>query len=241
MDTLSFLQSIAGYSNAQNSSEKRVKLGTIDPTYVTASYPGTLPKITFDGESTLSGKTYPVVGNYLPAAGDRVALIPVGTTYAIIGALDSDASTRVGGELLVDGSEFNRGDWTYYAAAWTASSTDPTIVLDSRSKYRYKYLDNKTIQVQLFAYFDTGSSKGSGTWYVSVPVAAEDVYFSGMCGTFAFRDYGSAFITGAVTGDAGTNLKVRFLDNASSAFSTTHMNGTFVDSWIRADFTYRTA
>jgi hypothetical protein len=111
MQALSFLESVAGYLRAQgSSSDGRVKLGTIDPSYVSSTYPGTLPKITFDGESTLSGKTYPVIGSYLPAASDRVALIPVGTTYAIIGALDSDASIRVGGSITLDG-DLVRDTW----------------------------------------------------------------------------------------------------------------------------------
>lgn len=83
MEALSFLQSVAGYARAQDggSPNKPVKLGTVDP-----AYSGTgLPKVTFDGEDALSGKEYAY--SYPVRAGDRVALIPVGTTYLIIGAI----------------------------------------------------------------------------------------------------------------------------------------------------------
>lgn len=106
MDALTFLESVSGYTKAQQngSADKPLRLGVIDPAYVTATFPGTLPKVTFDGESTLSAKQYAVMSNYLPTASDRVVLVPVGTTYLIIGALDSDASARVGGSLAVAGA-----------------------------------------------------------------------------------------------------------------------------------------
>ncbi|WP_433242490.1 hypothetical protein [Actinomadura nitritigenes] len=91
MDALSFLQDLTGYAQAQaqpSSANRPIKLATIDPAYNPAGYrTGTLPKVTFDGESTLSGKLYPVLGTYWPKPGDRVALAPVGTTYMIIGPL----------------------------------------------------------------------------------------------------------------------------------------------------------
>jgi hypothetical protein len=117
MQALDVLQAVSGYTRAQEAVDRRVRLGTVDPAYVASTYPTTLPKITFDGESTLSGKTYAVVGPYWPTAGDRVALIPIGTTYAIVGALDSDASARVGGSLTVSGA-VTAGSIT--TATWTA-------------------------------------------------------------------------------------------------------------------------
>lgn len=97
---LDLLQSISGFA-AQSSSagDTTVRLGTVDPAYVASSFPGTLPKVTFDGESTLSGKRYSVMGPYWPTASDRVVLVPIGGTYLIVGALDADASALVGGTL----------------------------------------------------------------------------------------------------------------------------------------------
>lgn len=107
MDALSFLQTVAGTTRAQTdgSADKPILMGTIDPAYVSSTFPGTMPKVTFDGESTLSGKQYTVVlPGYRPTAGDRVVLVPIGTTYAIIGAVTTAASGYVGGSLTVAGA-----------------------------------------------------------------------------------------------------------------------------------------
>lgn len=107
MNPLDFLQSIAGFTQsqtAQQSANRPFKLGTIDPAYVASSFPGTLPKVTFDGESTLSGKLYPVMAPYKPQPSDRVVLAPVGNTYVILGPLDYDTAAYVGGVLRVAGA-----------------------------------------------------------------------------------------------------------------------------------------
>lgn len=56
------------------------RLGTIDPAYTTGR-----PKVTFDGESTMSTRTYTYLSPYTPAAGDRVQLDRVGSTWVIQG------------------------------------------------------------------------------------------------------------------------------------------------------------
>lgn len=57
-----------------------VRLGTVDPAYASDR-----PKITFDGESTISGKQYPHLSFYAPTAGDRVLLLRAGRTWVVIG------------------------------------------------------------------------------------------------------------------------------------------------------------
>lgn len=89
-----FLESVAGYSQdivkgAQGSAAMPMRLAVVDPAYVASSFPGTLPKVTFEGEDTLSDKRYPVVGNYWPWASDRVVMLPVGSTYVILGGLST--------------------------------------------------------------------------------------------------------------------------------------------------------
>lgn len=85
-----FLESVAGYSRdivkgSQGSAAMPVRLAVIDPAYVAGSFPGTLPKVTFEGEDTLSTKRYPVVSGYSPIPSDRVVMLPVGSTYMILG------------------------------------------------------------------------------------------------------------------------------------------------------------
>lgn len=64
------------------SQERPNKIGTIDPAYVSGR-----AKVTFDGESTMSTKTYSYLSPYTPVAGHRVVLLPVGTSYVILGRL----------------------------------------------------------------------------------------------------------------------------------------------------------
>lgn len=91
-DPMSFLDAVSGYAQHESASSasRVIRLATIDPAYVATTFPGTLPKVTFDGETVLSGKRYAVMSGYLPRASDRVVLIPVGTTFLIIGSVDAD-------------------------------------------------------------------------------------------------------------------------------------------------------
>ena len=56
------------------------RLGTIP-----AGYTSGRPTILFDGESTISTRTYPYLSSYTPAAGDRVLLVMVGHSGVILG------------------------------------------------------------------------------------------------------------------------------------------------------------
>jgi hypothetical protein len=155
MTALTMLQSIAGYVAGQDTSSasKPILLGTVDPAYVTSTYPTTLPKITFDGESTLSGKRYVVVGSYLPVAGDRVALVPIGTTYAIIGALADTPDTATAGineYAVTSGSDECSSD-SYQDLAGTGSVTSVSFT---------KRFTNTLLRIDMIAtfYSDTASS-----------------------------------------------------------------------------------
>lgn len=85
-----FLDLVAGHAKRgrrRSSADKPNRLAVVDPAYVAASFPGTLPLVTFEGESTLSVKRYNVAGTYAPVAGHRVLMVPVGNTYVIVGKL----------------------------------------------------------------------------------------------------------------------------------------------------------
>ncbi len=81
-----FLGSVAGYTAARaqggRAGDGRNRLAKIDPAYTAG-----LPRVTFEGEDTLSVKGYPYASNYEPTAADRVLLVPVGTTYMIMCAV----------------------------------------------------------------------------------------------------------------------------------------------------------
>jgi hypothetical protein len=243
-DPVEFLRAVSGFTRAETRMPPRVKLGTIDPAYSSASYPGALPKVTFDGESTLSGKRYTVVGSYLPTPGDRVALLPAGKTYVIIGAIDADAAVRVGGALSVGGilslgggDDLDTGDWSSYTPTWTASSSNPTIVAGAGSSARYRYADKNTVHVQILTFFDTGSAKGSGTYKISLPVTGTEAPLGGAVGAAIVNDSGAAVRPCIVTGASTSTVNI--WTAAGNILTDAVLTGTFVGSWVRIDFTYQ--
>lgn len=98
-----FLDAVRGYTQQPAGTrvpaqDRPPKMGTVDPAYT-----GTGPaKVKFDGEPAVSTKAYVCV-NCSPAAGDRVVLIPVGKTLAIIGTIGSRAASGIGRNLMRNG------------------------------------------------------------------------------------------------------------------------------------------
>lgn len=83
IDAATFLAATSGHADSQGGKRpRRNRTAKIDPAYASGA-----PKVTFDGESTLSVKTYARLGSYTPAANDRVLMVPVGTTYVIVGKI----------------------------------------------------------------------------------------------------------------------------------------------------------
>lgn len=131
---LTFLQSITGYVAAQqkaptgsvttptgSAAARAPRLATIDPAYSSATYPLVLPKVTFDGETSLTVKRYSVAGPYTPAPGDRVLLVPSGNTFVIIGAINTPGEGGGGGGSVLGAPP----GWLLVAA-----SNAPTAVRD---------------------------------------------------------------------------------------------------------------
>lgn len=86
-----FLRVIKGFSeaNAASNVENRpIRLGTVDYDYDPADFlGGVYPRIMFDGEKVVSQKRYQTMVGYYPLPGHRVVLVPIGTTYLIIGTV----------------------------------------------------------------------------------------------------------------------------------------------------------
>lgn len=88
-DSRDFLEAITGYANSdtsgpQPSSNRPIKLGTIDPYYTAGK-----ARVLFDGETIMSERGYSWDTSYTPLAGQRVFLYPVGQTYLIGGSIAS--------------------------------------------------------------------------------------------------------------------------------------------------------
>lgn len=93
MEPLAFLDAVTGFARGQSrsSADRPILIGTVDPAYDPwATYPDPPPaaRVTFDGETVLSGKAYAYANGYIPYAGTRVVLVPIGNTYLITGSLN---------------------------------------------------------------------------------------------------------------------------------------------------------
>lgn len=62
------------------------RLGTVDPAF-NGTVGVTGAKITFSGESTLSGRGYLPLSSYTPVAGHRVLMLRVGNTWVMLGKI----------------------------------------------------------------------------------------------------------------------------------------------------------
>lgn len=119
MKPLDFLQSIAGFtrnapSDGSSSAQRPIRLALIDPAYnaFSSPYPNGIPaaRVTFEGETTLSGKYYPIAAGLIPYPNQRVYLVPVGTTYLIAGAVSAGESQGFYGGAST-GVEFGDGNY----------------------------------------------------------------------------------------------------------------------------------
>lgn len=93
MEPLDFLDAVAGFQRSQSrsSADRAIRLAVVDPAYNPwAAYPDppAPARVTFEGETTLSTKAYAYANGYIPYAGTRVVLVPIGNTYLITGSLD---------------------------------------------------------------------------------------------------------------------------------------------------------
>ena len=79
-----FLDLMAGHVRSTNTGAayKANRLARIDPDY-SSGY----PQIIFEGETELTAKGYPYAAHYMPTADDRVFVMPVGTSYFILGSV----------------------------------------------------------------------------------------------------------------------------------------------------------
>jgi hypothetical protein len=154
-DALTFLQSVSGYASAQQKNTES-RLGTIDPAYVSSTFPVTLPKVTFDGELSLTGKRYNVMGDYVPAPSDRVILIPCGSTYVIAGSINGGSGRS----------------WVSHTPSWYSTGGAPSFG-NATIISQYRRLPGTNIVAYRFS-FSFGSSTvfGDGFYTHSLPLTA---------------------------------------------------------------------
>lgn len=191
MDALDFLSTIAGYtrnapSSGSSSADRPIRLAVVDPAYSAFSglYPnGVNPaRVTFEGESTLSGKYYPVAVGYIPGPSQRVYLVPIGGTYLIAGAVASDQS-----QGFYDGSatgiEFGGGNY-FDTLEGLALETDASIggaleVVGAADLDEMRFVSNEKVASGLM-----GAGSNATTNYADMPSPASLSFTKRYSGTY---------------------------------------------------------
>ena len=224
-DPIAFLDAVAGYAREENrggSADRPIRLATIDPAYDASTYPATLPKVTFDGESTLSGKRYTVLTpGYLPRASDRVILLPVGNTYVIIGSVDQDAANFFGPTA-----------WGTWVPAWASTGTQPNI---NNGTLSGQYTEiGKTVHASAQLIAGSTTTYGTGTYTFTLPTAAKSTPSTA-------RKAGTAYLRDSSAAANGHFQGVAVIDPAlsTSTFYVVHepnvMGPTVPFTWANTD------
>lgn len=133
---VAFLDAVAGHieSGRTSSADRPIRMAEVDPDYYPFdSHPSPPPpaRVTFDGEDTLSGKAYALAQGFIPHAGQRVWLVPIGNTYLITGAVN--AQTPQGFWQSPDGADsgVELGGGSFFdTTAGLYLETDATILGD---------------------------------------------------------------------------------------------------------------
>lgn len=94
-ETQDILDAMAGGIEEQ----MEMRLGSIDPAY---AGPPALPRVLFDGEITLSTKTYLYIGD-APGANDRVVMVPFNGTWLINGVVGGSTGIPKGPKMFAKG------------------------------------------------------------------------------------------------------------------------------------------
>lgn len=99
IDAQSFLDQVSATTQFQ-ANVKQSLMGYIDYSFDPSLYPNEWPRVIVDGQG-LSERPYPCVSSYHPRPGDRVAMMPVGSGFLILGAVLDNPTPRLTPGTLV--------------------------------------------------------------------------------------------------------------------------------------------
>jgi hypothetical protein len=117
VEPISFLDGISGYvrNSTNGSADKGIRLAVIDPAYdaLGGTYPNAVnpARVTFEGETTLSGKSYPVATGFVPQPTARVWMVPIGNTWLIAGGAASYSAQGFYANASGAGVELGEGSY----------------------------------------------------------------------------------------------------------------------------------
>lgn len=113
-----FLDLLSGHIERErtSSADRPIRLAKVDPGYLPlVGWPGAAPptRVTFEGETTLSTKAYPIANGFVPSAGQRVWLLPLGNGYLVAGAVNGQTSQGFwqSADGVDSGVEFGHGSY----------------------------------------------------------------------------------------------------------------------------------
>jgi hypothetical protein len=230
MEPISFLDGISGFvrTSTNTSADKPIRIAVIDPAYdgFASPYPDGTPaaRVTFEGETVLSGKSYAVAGGYIPTPGARVWLVPIGNSYLITGPVTNYSSqgfyANPGGTDI--GVEF--GDGSYFDATsglflLTDADIQGDLTVSGIGAYLHKYRTTVGASVVSSTAFVTDSvlflDLSIGVWeinlYLTYTTATGDLktdwQFNGTWAGYKLADGISPYSIGTTTiADANSRL-----------------------------------
>jgi len=159
-----FAAPVVGPTSDAGSSNLPVRLATVDTAYTTG-----LPKVLFDGETVMGARTY---ASLAPCyAGQRVALLPVGHSYIILGGINATPDAQVvpgtlieglwatapSGFLLLDGSIITRAT---YPALFAILGTTYNTTGETAAQFRLPDFRGAVLAQKNAATFATLGAKG---------------------------------------------------------------------------------
>lgn len=88
IDPRTFLATVSRSTQERAPAPRAARLATVDPAYTSGD-----PKVTFDGDDSMSPDGFAVATGYVPVPGERVLMVPVGQGWMVVG----NTSTSSGG------------------------------------------------------------------------------------------------------------------------------------------------
>lgn len=188
-DAMTFLQTVSGFTASEGSggsADRPIKLAVIDPAFDPAQFPAVLPKVKFEGESTVSGKFYAVASPYWPQPSDKVWMVPIGSTYLIVGSREAGlGGVYIGGDIHIPGVRKRVNTSRLTTNSGDIDNTETVI---------------QTVQAQLLAnkWYEVGIKSQIGTRASSVPYFVVSLKENNLSGNWIRRKREVTAITSSI-------------------------------------------
>ncbi len=211
---MEFLDALTGHveGGRTSSADRPIRLATVDPAYDPfVMYPSQTPaaRVTFEGETTLTARAYPLAGDFIPRPGQRVYLLPQGNSYVIGGSVNTqtpqgfwqDPDGTDSGVELGGGNYFDTTDGLYL-------ETDATVAGDLQgARFLHAARNLRVPEIQMGSLTLSGPGAGTSisttvTYPVPWPAGTSPIVLANIAGAPA----GTAYAYARVQGVTNTNF-----------------------------------